>query len=654
MEKITLPICIPYLKEKSTGQQNYAQLSLSLFEHLSKSHFPDQKDGLQLCYSLLRTASAEKLPALEQIQTVPGISCRKIQNLLCCRSICPACPYSASYQNRFEKEESFLLSYILQDYSNFACMFSFHLKPSFFKALFYCKGGDSFLGYPLHSSLYKYMLENYHLGSQRNQLLQDYFTSLKEELGKEIAGNPQELIKAYINNLIKNGKGISLELVSETIQTITDTRKQSHSKKKETAASDKAANTSQMPVISLNYMLSADNKIPKAKKEEPQITSSDSKKQVSDSQNTLTKSKEIPSASPKHISPIQNVEFKELGGFLLKQAEIIPPAQKPEDSETSVPAASILTDFYFSFNDLAGYPYYNITPSSMSGEFELLENKLLISSYISLEGGRCIDDDQDYILLYMDECYFVFTFDCHRAMQLLSSVMKRKSSLRKFLSFDGYYISWLLSNHGILPEQLISIQQTFRFQHRASAANHERTPEELITLLENRYNRYGLAFYCYAMKYYPHMYQQLNLIPIENQSGYKADQYFHQLLGISYYLPSMKERSFNIDGLGNLIYLFPELKPASGFIVVHFKVETENAQGKNIMEVILIPALTTLYRSQLCLQCKLNLIFLAENEIRISFLSEYLVNVTESLHLLLSYYGEHENVYIKVSEQIFT
>lgn len=652
MEKITLPICIPYLKEKSTGQQNYAQLSLSLFEYLGKIHFPDQKDGMQLCYSLLRAASTEKLPALEQIQTVPGISCRKIQNLLCCRSICPACPYSASYQNRLEKEESIILSYILQDYSNFACMFSFHLKPGFFKALFYCKGSESFLGYPLHSSLYKYMLENYHLGSQRNQLLQDYFTALKEELGKEIAGDPQELIKAYINNLIKNGKGISLEIVSETIQTITDARKQSHSKKKEAAASDKAANTSQIPALSLNYMLSADSKIPRAKKEEPKIASADSKKQVSDSQNPLTESKEIPPASPKHISPIQNVEFKEIGGFLLKQAEIIPPTQKPEEPGASAPAASILTDFYFSFNDLAGYPYYNIIPSSTSSEFELLENKLLISSYISLEGGRCIDDDQDYILLYMDECYFVFTFDCHKAVQLLSSVMKRKSNLRKFLSFDGYYISWLLSNHGILPEQLISIQQTFRFQHRASAADHERTPEELITLLENRCNRYGLSFYCYAMKYYPHMYQQLNLIPIEKQSSYKADQYFHQLLGISYYLPSMKERSFNIDGLGKLTYSFPELKPAPGFTVAHFMVETENLQGKNIMEIILIPALTTLYRSQLCLQCKLNLVFLAEDEIRISFLSEYLANVTESLHLLLSYYGECEDVYIKVTELI--
>ncbi len=641
-----LPICIPYLKEKSTGQQNYAQLSLSLFEYLCKTHFPDQEDSIQLCYSLLRTSSAEKLPELEQIQTVSGISCRKIQNLLCCRSICPACPYSASYQNQHEKEESVVLSYILQDYSNFACMLSFHLKPSFFKALFCCKGTDSFLGYPLHSSLYKYMLENYHLGSQRNQLLQNYFAALKEELGEAIVGKPQELVQAYINNLIKNGKGISLDLAGETIEKITDARKQAHSKKKELAASGKVDSTSQKPTISLSYMLSPDKNILKVKKKIATTPSSNSKKQINEHQ--------IPPVPQKNISPIPNTEFKELGGFLLRQAESLPPAQETDEQEVSDPAASILTDFYFSINDLTGYPYYMILPSSSSCEFELLENKLLLSSLISLEGGHCIDDEQDYILLYMNECYFLFTLDCHRAMQLLSSVMKRKSALRKFLSFDGYYISWLLSNYGILPEQIISIYQTFRFLHRASDADQERTPEELITLLENRYNRYRLSFYCYAMKYYPHMYQQLDLTSLEKQPGYKTDQYFHQLLGISYYLPSMKECNFNIDGLGNLTYSFPDLRPAPGFTVAHFKLEVENTQQKNIVDIILMPALTTIYRSQLCLQCRLNLFFLTEKEIRISFTSEYLTNVTESLHLLLSYYGELEDVYIKVTEQIYT
>lgn len=654
MEKIMLPICIPYLKEKSTGQQNYAQLSLSLFEYLRKTHFPGQKDSIQLCYSLLRSSSAEKLPELEQIQTVQGISCRKIQNLLCCRSICPACPYSASYQNRLEKEEAVVLSYILQDYSNFACMLSFHLKPGFFKALFYCKGNDSFLGYPLHSSLYKYMLENYHLGSQRNQLLQNYFAALKEELGDAIVGKPQELVQAYINNLIKNGKGISLNLAGETIEKITDARKQQHSKKKEAAASGKVDSTSQKPAISLSYMLSPDKNIPKAEKAVAPIPSSDSKKQINEHQKSLMGPKKITPVPQKYISPVPNTEFKELGGFLLRQAEILPPAQETDEQVVTDPAASILTDFYFSINDLTGYPYYIISPSCASCEFELLENKLLLSSFISLEGGHCIDDEQDYILLYMDERYFVFTLDCHRAMQLLSSVMKRKSALRKFLSFDGYYISWLLSNYGILPEQIISIYQTFRFLHRASGADHERTPEELITLLENRYNRYRLSFYCYAMKYYPHMYQQLDLTSLEKQSGCETDQYFHQLLGISYYLPSMKECSFNIDGLGNLTYSFPDLRPAPGFMVAHFKVEVENTQQKNIVDVILMPALTTMCRSQLCLQCRLNLFFLAEDEIRISFLSEYLTNVTESLHLLLSYYGELEDVYIKVTEQLIT
>lgn len=617
MEKITLPICIPYLKEKSTGPHNFAQLALSLFGHLSQIHFPSQENSRQICYSLLKAISSEELPAPEQIEMVQGISCRKIQNLLYCRTICPACPYSASYQNRFETEEGLILSYILQDYSNFACMFSSPLKPSFFKSVFYCRAKDSFFVFPLHGSLYEYMLGNYHLGSQRNQLLRNYFVSLKEETGQRIIGQPQELVQAYINNLIKNGKTVSIEHVNMAVQTIQSAKKQAHAERKSPAPSSQAAGILQPSAISLDYMLSADTKVKKA-----------------------------PSAP--------DLRFKELSAFLVSQAEIVPSSEKPDVPKISSPAASVMTDFHFSINDLAGYEYYSISPSSPAEVFELLENKLLISPYISLEGGYCMDDEQDYILLYMDECYFVFSPSCHRAIQLVSSVIKRKSALRKFISFDGYYISWLLFQQGILPVHLFSIHQTFRFQHRTSAVKQERTPEELITLLENRQNLYGLSFYCYAMKYYPNIYQQLNSIPAKELPLYDTDRYFHQLLGISYYLPSTKTCSFNIDGLGALTYSFPDLKSDIRFTVVHFKIEVETFSGESVLDLILKPALAALYRSQLCLQSSLNLIFLSEDEIRLSFLKEYISSVTEAIHMLLSYYGECVEAYIKVTECIFT
>ena len=652
MDKIMLPICIPYLKEESTGQHNYAQLSLSLLTHLSQIHFPDQKDSKQLCYSLLRTASTiEELPALEQIQTVPGISCRKMQNLLGCRVICPACPYSSSYQNQQESEESLVLSYALQDYSSFDYLFSFNLKPTFFKALFYCKSGDSFLGYPLHSSLYQYMLKNFQLGSQRNQMLRSYFDSLKDELNQEITGHTKDLIQTYINNLIKNGKTISAERINITIQAIQDARKLKREQKKKASPAAKAQYKPATSMVSLDFMLSATQNVPKP-------SAAATQKPVAEQSKTAEK-QEMPTIKPsiedsvykESISPVPNVKFQGLGAFLLKQAEIVPPA-KPEEQITPEPAASIITDHSFTMDDLLGYPHYIVTSSSPCQEYALFENKLLLSPFISLEGARCNDDDLDYILLYMDEYYFIFTPDCKRALQLLSSVLTRKSTARKFLSFDGYYACWLLSAQGIIPENLITLYQTFRFLHRDVNTDRERTPEELVTLLENRHNHFGLSFYCYAMKYYAHMYQQIKNIPETQLCEYKTDQLFHQLLGQSFYLPSADECSFNIDGHGTLTYEIPDLRPESLSLIVQFIIEVDASYTRSVQDTILKPSLAAMYLSQLCHQSKLQLILLTDGELRILILKEYMERVTESMHMLFSFYAECEQIYIKITESI--
>lgn len=650
MDKIMLPICIPYLKEESTGQQNYAQLSLSLLTYLSQHHFPDQKNSKQLCYSLLRTASTiEELPALEQIQTVPGISCRKIQNLLGCRIICPACPYSSSYQNQQETEESLILSYALQDYSSFAYLFPFNIKPSFFKAIFYCKCGDSFLGYPLHSSLYQYMLQNFQLDSQRNQLLRNYFDSLKNELAQEISGHTKELIQTYINNLIKNGKNLSTERINATIQNVQQSRKLKREQKKNTTSAAKTPSMPSPSMVTLDFMLSAVQNAPTPATKDASKPNDGQSKAVENSEKLISQATTVNPFSQKRVSPIPNVEFQGLGAFLLKQAEINPPENLKESVE-SVPAASILTDHHFSMDDLLGYAHYVITPSSPCTEYELLENKLLLSPVISLEGARCRDDDLDYILLYMDGYYFVFTPDCQRAFQLLSSILKRTSNFRKILSFDGYYICWLLTAQGIIPENLISLHQTFCFLHRDANIDYERTPEELITLWENRHNRFGLSFYCYAMKYYAHIYQQMEDIPEDQLLTYKTDQLFHQLLGQSYYLPSKDERSFNIDGHGILTYEFSELHPDSPYAVVQFLIEADASYAKSVQDTILKPALSAIYQSQLCHQSRLQLLLLTETKMRILILKEYEGKATESLHMLLSFYAECENVYIKITE----
>ena len=611
MDKISLPICIPYLKEQSTSQQNYVQLSLSLIEKLIQHHFPDQKDIGQLSYSLLKTAPMmENIPELSKIQPVSGISCRKVQNLLKCRALCAACPYAASYQNQMETDEAIVLSYILQDYSNFACLCSYHIKTSFFKAVFCTKEKEAFLNYPLHRSLYQYMQEHYQLGMQRNELLRSYLTFLKSELEQAFSASFQRLVQTYINNLIKMGSGITLEHVNTAIHNI-EFQKESI-KKKKADPSPSAGKNEGPSILSLDYMLSAGRQ-PKIIKSEPELTP-----------------------------------------YLIGQLETPEPALSSPAQEFPGPASTILSDFHFSMEDLAGYARFELTAASAPEEFEFMENKLLLSSFISLEGAVCTEDGEDYILLYTDGCYFIFSPACSDAVKILASLLKRNCNARRFLSFDGYYLSWLLSSKSILPEHIVSLQQTFRFLHKESSVKYERTPEELVTLLENRNNSLGLSFYCYAMKYYPHMYRQMSTIPAERQLEYQTDRFFHQLLGLSYYLPAVDaadKRSFNLDGLGSLTFLFPELKSSPEHCLACFKIELFSETAYDIEIRLLKPALSVLYSSSFCLLSEFKLVFLGKDEIRICFKPQYREKISESFHMLFSYYAERDHIYIKVIEE---
>ena len=649
MEQITLPLCIPYLKEQSISPQNYAQLSLSLFHRLQQNHFPDADNAMAQCYSLLRTVSSEPLPALEQISIVEsGISCRKVQNLLGCRPICPACRYSSSYQNQNESDESLVIAYLLQDYSNFACMLSYHLKPSFFTALFYAKNDETFFSFPLHSSLYQYMLTNYHLGISKNQMLQNYMSSLKDELQEQLSSQNQTLVKTYINNLVQTGKSISLENATAAVQNIINARKAKRSSKTKVSppASISATSTS-ANMNTLDFMLSADKfSIQKKPAEAPPKTLNNATAAPQPAGTSIQDNIKQTHAR----STVPDINFKELGVFLTKQAEI------PTIPETSVPvsikpASSILSDFHISLNDFDGYSYFLMTADSSAQEYALFENSLLLSSFISLEGARD-EEGCNYFLIYMEGTYFAFTPSCHKAVQLLAKILQHPGSHRKVLSFDGYYAAWLLAKEGVIPEHITCIQPAFRFLHQDAAAAYERTPEELITLLENRQNRFGLSFYCYAMKYYAHMYQQVSQIPEDKIQAYKVDQLFHLLLGISYYLPSAENQcSFNIDGTDSLTFTLPEYIPPSGYACIRFTIET-NTPIKNLENLILRPTLAAICTSRLCLQSALQLICLKKEEFRVCFRNTYLEQVSESIHLLLSYFAQKEDVYIKVTEDI--
>ena len=641
MNKFSLPICIPFLKAQSTDVQNYAQLSLSLLQTLLRKHFPEQTESLQLAYSLLKTApDIEALPELSQVSPVSGITCRKIQNLLGCRALCPACSYSVIWQNQHESQEAIILSYILQDFSNFACLCSYNITPHFFKALFYCREDASFFVFPLHKTLYQYMLKNYHLGTKRDELLKTYPVFLNEELEQKISTHSQQLIQTYIKNLIQTGKKITLEDINTILQDIKKTSsaepKKPHSVKKQNET---------VPIKSLDYILSANHKLP------AHFSTPDE----SSNQSLNSAPVKIPSQESESSTSVLDRKFQKTSEFIMDHPVVLPSALSSQNQELSYPADSILADIHFSMDDFKGYTHFFISLSSTFEEYELLENKLLTSRFISIEGAVCHETKQDYILLYIDGCYFIISAACQKAVNILATVLNHSSAIQKFISFDCYYIVWLLSTMEIIPEYLISIQQTFRFLHRDAVIEHEKTPEQLIFLLENKYNHLNLSFYCFAMKYYPHIYRQFNSISESDLQTYRTDQLFHQFLGASYYLPSAdrkKERSFNLDGTGKLTFLSPPAyTPKSGFICMSYIIRTEVSHTLDVLNIFIKPALSALYCSSLRLKSGLQIVSIRKDKIQVCCKKAFQEKISECVHMLLSYYAVKNNIYIEVTEE---
>ena len=641
MNKFSLPICIPFLKSQSTDVQNYAQLSLSLLQTLLRKHYPEQTESLQLAYSLLKTApDIETLPELSQISPVSGITCRKIQNLLGCRTLCPACSYSAVWQNQHESQEAIILSYILQDFSNFACLCSYNITPHFFKALFYCQEEAGFFIFPLHKSLYQYMLKYYHLGTKRDELLGNYPAFLKQELEQKISIHSQQLIQTYIKNLIETGKKITLEDINAILQAI---------KKDSSAGSQRPYSVKKQneaaPIKSLDYILSANHKLP-----DHFPSPGESPDQSFSPAPVKTVSQE-----KKSSSSVPDTKFQKISEFIMDLPEALPSVLSPQNQKLSSPSASILTDIHFSMDDLKGYAHFFITASSIFEEYELLENKLLTARFISIEGAFCDETKQDYILLYIDGCYFIISTDCQMAVHILAAVLNRPSSIQKFVSFDCYYTVWLLSAMRIIPEYLISIQQTFRFLHRDAAIECEKTPEQLVSLLENKYNHLNLSFYCFAMKYYSHMYRQLNPVSESDWQAYRTDQLFHQFLGASYYLPSAdgkKERSFNLDGTGKLTFpSSPAYIPEFSFVCMSYIIRTEVSHTLDILSIFLKPALSALYCSPLRLKSGLQIVSIGKDKMQVCCKKAFQEKISECIHMLLSYYAVKNNIYIEVTEE---
>lgn len=648
---LSLPICLPYLEKKSGLAEQYPDISYSLLMQLCKKTMPEIADTELNCYNLLKAARIlDENTDQTKVSVLKGISCRKIQNLLDCRSLCPACPYSPSYKNGYELEEGRILSYILQDYSNYSSLIPYSLKPSFFKALFYNSSSIICIAFPLHQYLYQYLLDNYQIGMDRNRILNGFIADIDKLAGMSIPDVLKDLVKLYINTLIKNGSGSSFSAIYDLIQKASENGNQVpiDQQTKPAVVENSTKRQPETKIPPLDFMLGSDTGTEKASgnKSSKAVVPKDTNKHRSTAQ--------LPEGgknSDKHTRKLKSMDCIEQGIIEMKRMETRPSKTRldAQSDELAIPE-TILSSIHFSMDDLRGYTYLLLTEDSITEEYEIFQSYLLSSTCVAMEGAICQEDNRCYFMLFMQERFFLFANTNLRALQQLQPILNKASNYRKIVSFDGYFLSWMLSQSGMQYIHIFSIRQAFSFHHRDTKPAYEKDPFQLVELMENKQNKQNISFYPYAMKYYEGMYRQLGHIPESSFSLFNTDRLFQLFLGASYYLPWSKEQSFQIDGRGNLSFLLPDQKVGADYSETNFKIECE-MDPSLCVELILKPVLATVYPSSLFHSCHLKLLYLDHSSVKVAYLSDYRFAISEAFHMLISYFAGQNSVYIKVTEQ---
>lgn len=611
-----LPACHRMIRKDQA-----ADILFTLASYSSLNSIPDT-DAKEF-HSLL-CAEGIIVPDHPLPQKKEDITCFQTISEYKCGHLCPMCSYSPRNKNRLEIEESILLAYALQNYSNYQFLKNEGLLPEYMQSLFLLNNfptGKVVPTLPLFRLAYSYIERN---GNEK-LCFKDLPAMIAIALDQNNPGKllPQNVqtIKEYLSRLQKECRSITKEKITKTLAVVLHPEANGAPASKQTLAEDNAQNTRKESTPDdkgecIDGLLGEVYTGPEQK----------------------GKKKDDPPAMPELRKCLE-----------YKSNTVVSPSELSMENplvETLMPEENLFLPVEFSVteSEQAGFPFHEIKENA--ADLRQLEVFLQFNPLVGIEVVTDAMTQKKMVLLCASNQFYYIHADSEAALSLFRLYFS-KSKVRRQICMDPFKVYYFLQTNDIYHRNVYALRTAYRVLSEKKCGMYYKKPSEMIKELVSRTNTYEYSQYIFDMLHYVKMYEVLSSNNIMNQDSqkkhFKTLSYIEMLLGISYELKDVAETVKPLFKISNdMEYIFeynPGLKLKEDICAATFTFSCEKP-----LETLITDILYHISQKNLAQTYGYRLLHYSDNSITFASMSIYYDQLREIIANLSTYLAEKDNL----------